>query len=84
MCVKLADGLNGEEVRKVLIEKYSIGLISLGNVLRVAYSAVAADNVKELFEGIYGPVKIAVRKLSVAVFSLKSKQPLQIYFEVAV
>ncbi|MCF6357606.1 MAG: aminotransferase class I/II-fold pyridoxal phosphate-dependent enzyme [Draconibacterium sp.] len=57
MCVKLADGLNGEEVRKVLIEKYSIGLISLGNVLRVAYSAVAADNVKELFEGIYGACK---------------------------
>ncbi len=53
MCVQLADGLNGEEVRKVLIEKYSIGLISLGNILRVAYSAVAAADVKELFEGIY-------------------------------
>jgi len=57
MCVQLVDGLSGEEVRKVLIEKYSIGLISLGNVLRVAYSAVAADNVKELFEGIYGACK---------------------------
>ncbi len=57
MCVKLADGLNGDEVRKVLIEKYSIGLISLGNVLRVAYSAVAATDVKELFEGIYGACK---------------------------
>ena len=53
MCVQLADGLNGETVRKVLIEKYSIGLISLGSVLRVAYSAVAAKDVKELFEGIY-------------------------------
>ncbi len=53
MCVQLADGLDGEAVRKVLIEKYSIGLISLGNVLRVAYSAVAATDVKELFEGIY-------------------------------
>ena len=57
MCVQLVDGLSGDEVRKVLIEKYSIGLISLGNVLRVAYSAVAADNVKELFEGIYGACK---------------------------
>lgn len=53
MCVQLVDGLSGDEVRKVLIEKYSIGLISLGNVLRVAYSAVAAKDVKELFEGIY-------------------------------
>ena len=57
MCVKLADGLAGDEVRKVLIEKYSIGLISLGNVLRVAYSAVAATDVKELFEGIYEACK---------------------------
>jgi aspartate/methionine/tyrosine aminotransferase len=53
MCVQLADGLVGDEVRQVLIEKYSIGLIALGNVLRVAYSAVAASDVKEMFEGIY-------------------------------
>jgi aspartate/methionine/tyrosine aminotransferase len=53
MCVQLADGLVGDEVRQVLIDKYSIGLIALGNVLRVAYSAVAASDVKEMFEGIY-------------------------------
>ncbi len=53
MCVKLAEGLNADEVRQVLIEKYSIGLISLGNVLRIAFSAVAAADVKEMFEGIY-------------------------------
>lgn len=53
MCVQLADGLAGEEVRQVLIEKYSIGLISLGNVLRIAFSAVAASDVNNLFEGIY-------------------------------
>ncbi len=53
MCIKLADGLVGEEVRQVLINKYSIGLISLGNVLRIAFSAVAAADVKEMFEGIY-------------------------------
>jgi aspartate/methionine/tyrosine aminotransferase len=53
MCVALADGLNADQVRKVLIEKYSIGLISLGNILRVAYSAVAASDIKEMFEGIY-------------------------------
>ena len=57
MCVQLADGLNGEQVRKELIENYSIGLISLGNVLRIAYSAVAATDVKEMFDGIYDACK---------------------------
>ncbi len=57
MCVQLAEGLIGEDVRQVLIEKYSIGLISLGNVLRIAFSAVAASDVKEMFEGIYNACK---------------------------
>lgn len=53
MCVQLANGLNADEVRKVLIEKYNIGTIALGSILRIAYSAVAAKDVKEMFEGIY-------------------------------
>ncbi len=53
MCIKLADGLDAEKLRKILIEKYSIGVISLGNLLRIAYSGVAAKDVEELFEGIY-------------------------------
>jgi len=53
MCIKLADGLNGEDVRQVLIQKYSIGTISLDNILRIAYSAVAAKDIPELFESIY-------------------------------
>ncbi len=53
MCVKLADGIDAEKLRKILIEKYSIGVISLGNLLRIAFSAVAAGDIKELFEGIY-------------------------------
>lgn len=57
MCVQLTAGLDAEKIRKILIEKYSIGVISLGNVLRVAYSAVAAKNVKEMFEGIYSACK---------------------------
>ena len=53
MCVKLAEGLDGELLRKILIEKYSIGIINLSNIIRVAFSAVAASDVRELFEGIY-------------------------------
>ena len=57
MCVKLAEGLDAEKMRKILIEKYSIGVISLGNLLRIAYSAVAVKDVEELFEGIYSACK---------------------------
>ena len=53
MCVKLAEGIDGEALRKLLIEKYSIGIINLNNVIRVAFSAVAATDIKELFNGIY-------------------------------
>lgn len=53
MCVKLAEGLDGEKIRQVLIEKYSIGIINLNNVIRIAYSSVAASDTKKLFEGIY-------------------------------
>ncbi|HKJ42033.1 MAG TPA: aminotransferase class I/II-fold pyridoxal phosphate-dependent enzyme [Sunxiuqinia sp.] len=57
MCIQLAEGLDGEKIRKILIDNYSIGLINLNNVLRVAFSAVAASNVKELFEGIFNACK---------------------------
>ena len=53
MCIKLAEGLDGEKIRQILLERYSIGLISLGNILRIAYSAVAASDIKAMFEGIY-------------------------------
>ncbi|MBN2166874.1 MAG: aminotransferase class I/II-fold pyridoxal phosphate-dependent enzyme [Marinilabiliaceae bacterium] len=57
MCVKLKDGLDGEDVRKLLINKYSIGTINLNNMLRVAFSAVAVKDVQELFDGIYAACK---------------------------
>ncbi len=57
MCVKLAVGLDSEKIRKLLIEKYSIGVIALGDLLRVAFSAVAASDVEKMFEGIYAACK---------------------------
>ena len=53
MCIRLKQGLNADEIRKLLIEKYSIGTIALGDILRLAYSAVAANDVASMFEGIY-------------------------------
>ena len=57
MCVKLREGLDGEAIRDTLINKYGIGLINLNCIFRIAYSAVAAENIKELFDGIYDACK---------------------------
>lgn len=57
MCIKLSDGLEGEKVRKLLIEKYSIGVIAFDNLIRVAFSAVAESNIQPLFDGIYAACK---------------------------
>ncbi len=57
MCVELAEGLEGEVVRKLLIEKYSIGVICFDNLLRIAFSAVAESSIQPLFEGIYNACK---------------------------
>lgn len=59
MCVELKAGMEAEKVRQILIEKYSIGLIALGSILRIAFSAVAASDIKSMFEGIYNACKDA-------------------------
>ena len=57
MCIELADGLDGEKTRKLLIEKYSIGVIAFDKLLRIAFSAVAESKIQPLFEGIYEACK---------------------------
>jgi aspartate/tyrosine/aromatic aminotransferase len=57
MCIELAAGLEGEKTRKLLIEKYSIGVIAFDNLLRIAFSAVAESNIQPVFEGIYEACK---------------------------
>jgi aspartate/methionine/tyrosine aminotransferase len=53
MCVEPKKGLQAEEIRKHLLEKYSTGVIVLGNVIRLAFSAVPQDKLPELVENIY-------------------------------
>ena len=53
MCVKLKDGIDGEKVRQILLNKYDTGIINLNNVIRIAYSSVAESDIQELFENIY-------------------------------
>lgn len=57
MCVALANGLDGEEVRKTLIEEFSTGTIFIRGVIRLAYSAVACDKLELLFENLYEACK---------------------------
>lgn len=53
MCIELKKGLLAEDIRKHLLEKYSTGVIVLGNVIRLAFSAVPQDQLPQLVENIY-------------------------------
>ncbi len=53
MCIELNDNLDANEVRQLLLEKYDSGVISIGNMLRIAFSSVATAQIPVLFENIY-------------------------------
>ena len=53
MCVQLKEGLDGEQIRKILLDKYDTGLINLNNVFRIAFAAAAEKDIPALFENIY-------------------------------
>jgi aspartate/methionine/tyrosine aminotransferase len=53
MCIELKGTLNAEEIRKVLLEKYSTGVIVFGNLIRLAFSAVPESKIPLLIENIY-------------------------------
>lgn len=57
MCIELKKGLVAEDVRKHLLEKYSTGVIVLGTVIRLAFSAVPQSKIPELVENIYKACK---------------------------
>ena len=56
MCIKLK-GLDAESIRKKLLEKYDTGTIAIGDILRIAFSAVKKDLIPELFDNIYKACK---------------------------
>jgi aspartate/methionine/tyrosine aminotransferase len=57
MCVRI--NKDGEAVRKILLEKYETGVISMGNILRVAFSSIKMDDIPKVFENIYRACKDA-------------------------
>ena len=58
MCVDLVEGIDGDELRRTLIEKFDTGTIFIRGVLRLAYSAVACDSIEQLFENVYQACKM--------------------------
>jgi aspartate/methionine/tyrosine aminotransferase len=56
MCIKLK-GKEGEAIRQILLEKYSTGVIAMGNLLRLAFSATPTGQIAELFDNIYKACK---------------------------
>jgi aspartate/methionine/tyrosine aminotransferase len=53
MCIQLNEGLDGEKIRRILLDRFDTGVISMGKVIRVAFSSVAAEDITTLFNNIY-------------------------------
>ncbi len=57
MCLKLKQ-VDAEKLRVHLLDSYGVGTISIGATdLRIAFSCIAKENIRELFELIYKAVK---------------------------
>lgn len=53
MCIELRAGIEGEKIRQELLKNYDTGVISIGNLLRIAFSGVKEADMELLFENIY-------------------------------
>lgn len=53
MCIRVKNGLNAEEIRKILLDKYDTGVIVFGDIIRLAFSAVPQSKIASLIENIY-------------------------------
>lgn len=56
MCVKPINA-NSEKLRKLLLEKYSTGVIVISGLLRVAFSSVPLGKLDQLFENLHNAVQ---------------------------
>jgi aspartate/methionine/tyrosine aminotransferase len=53
MCVRLSSGIDGEKVRKVLLDEFNTGIIAFGDIIRIAFSSVDASLIGDLFENLF-------------------------------
>jgi hypothetical protein len=57
MCIRLKDVVDGEKLRRLLLDKYDTGVIHLNQIIRIAFSSVAESDIPALFENIYNACK---------------------------
>ncbi|MFC1769403.1 aminotransferase class I/II-fold pyridoxal phosphate-dependent enzyme, partial [Nanoarchaeota archaeon] len=57
MCVELLNGLEGEKIRKKLLDEYNTGVIAIGNLIRIAFASVPIEKIPTLFENLYDACK---------------------------
>jgi aspartate/methionine/tyrosine aminotransferase len=62
MCIRLNENLDTEEIRQLLLKKYSTGVIAINNLLRIAFSSVAESKLEKLFENIYNSCQDSLNK----------------------
>lgn len=62
MCIQPKAGINAEEVRQLLLEKYETGLIALQGLLRIAFSSAPADHIPAILENVYQACKEVAKK----------------------
>ncbi len=57
MCVKPVEGVDPEDVRKLLLAKYNTGVIVLSGLIRIAFSSVPLNKLDLLFANIHNAVQ---------------------------
>ena len=62
MCIKPLKGIDAESLRVLLAEKYSVGLVQLQGLLRIAFSSTPTDELQTVFESIYLSCKELIAK----------------------
>jgi aspartate/methionine/tyrosine aminotransferase len=53
LCVQLADGLDAETVRQTLLTQYDTGVIAIGSMIRIAYSALRTEDISPVFQNLH-------------------------------
>ncbi|MGM0442786.1 MAG: aminotransferase class I/II-fold pyridoxal phosphate-dependent enzyme [Fibrobacterota bacterium] len=53
MCVKPAEGIDAQKLRKKMVTQYSIGLIAVKGLIRVAFSSTPTDRLEEVFTALH-------------------------------
>jgi aspartate/methionine/tyrosine aminotransferase len=53
MCIQPVDGIDANEVSKILLSEFDTGVIVLQGLIRIAYSSVPASNIPTLLDNIY-------------------------------